>query len=155
MTTTAFNLVEQLNFYKAYHSNRWNVFIHRLFVPLIVWSALGLLDYVGWECAAITAILYQLYYVILSPSIGLSYLPQLLIMLYSAHSLNAYTGNAVAIFTITHVISWIAQFYGHAKHEGRAPALLDNLIGALLLAPLFVHIENLVSLGYCRDIGGS
>ncbi|TIB88510.1 hypothetical protein E3Q19_03308 [Wallemia mellicola] len=45
-----------------------------------------------------------------------------------------------------HMTSWIAQFYGHAKHEKRAPALLDNLAGAIFLAPLFVHIENLFSL---------
>ena len=25
------------------------------------------------------------------------------------------------------VAAWIAQFYGHGVHEGRAPALLDNL----------------------------
>lgn len=28
-----------------------------------------------------------------------------------------------------HVVSWIAQFMGHGLAEGRAPALLDNLLG--------------------------
>ena len=28
------------------------------------------------------------------------------------------------------VMGWIAQFYGHGVHEGRAPALLDNLFQA-------------------------
>jgi stalled ribosome alternative rescue factor ArfA len=36
-----------------------------------------------------------------------------------------------------HVVSWIAQFVGHGKYEGRKPALLDNLVQALFLAPLF------------------
>jgi len=30
---------------------------------------------------------------------------------------------------LLHVFSWIAQFIGHGVAEGRAPALLDNLIG--------------------------
>lgn len=150
--TTAFNLVQQLKFYNAYHSNDTNVLIHRICVPFIIWSALGLLDCVSGKYAAITATVYQLYYIILSVPIGLSYLPQLLIMLYTAHSLNTHTNHSVAIFTLTQIVSWIAQFYGHARHERRAPALLDNLVGAIFLAPFFVHIENLVTLGYCRQL---
>lgn len=30
---------------------------------------------------------------------------------------------------LLHAFSWIAQFIGHGVAEGRAPALLDNLIG--------------------------
>ncbi|KAJ1569849.1 hypothetical protein HK096_000285, partial [Nowakowskiella sp. JEL0078] len=44
--------------------------------------------------------------------------------------------------------SWIMQFIGHGVYEGRAPALLDNLVGALVLAPLFVWIEILFNFGY-------
>lgn len=33
---------------------------------------------------------------------------------------------------------YLAQFYGHGVHEGRSPALLDNLFQALFMAPLFV-----------------
>ena len=50
-----------------------------------------------------------------------------------------------------HVFSWLAQFYGHGVHEGRAPALLDNLFQALFLAPLFVLIETLFGLGMLSD----
>lgn len=70
------------------------------------------------------------------------------------------------------VISWILQFIGHGFFEKRAPALLDSLIQgmpclqypvwyilhyannpthsipAFLLAPLFVFLEVLFSLGY-------
>jgi uncharacterized membrane protein YGL010W len=51
---------------------------------------------------------------------------------------------SIAIF----VVSWIAQFVGHGKFEGRAPALLDNLFQAIFLAPLFVWLELLFMLGY-------
>lgn len=46
------------------------------------------------------------------------------------------------------VVSWIAQFVGHGVFEGRAPALLDNLVQAFFLAPLFVWLEVLFYLGY-------
>jgi 2-hydroxy fatty acid dioxygenase len=45
-------------------------------------------------------------------------------------------------------ICWIAQFIGHGVAEKRAPALLDNLIGAIVLAPFFVHLEILFAVGY-------
>ena len=51
-----------------------------------------------------------------------------------------------------HVGSWLAQFVGHGKFEGRAPALLDNLFQAFFLAPLFVWLEILFSLGYRPEL---
>ena len=51
-----------------------------------------------------------------------------------------------------HVMSWIAQFIGHGVFEGRAPALMDNLVQALFLAPLFVWLEILFSLGYRPEL---
>jgi 2-hydroxy fatty acid dioxygenase len=47
-----------------------------------------------------------------------------------------------------HLASWIAQFIGHGIFEGRVPALLDNLVQAVFLAPLFVWLEVLFSMGY-------
>lgn len=51
-----------------------------------------------------------------------------------------------------HVASWIAQFVGHGIFEGRAPALLDNLIQAVFLAPFFVWMEVLFFFGYRPDL---
>ena len=50
------------------------------------------------------------------------------------------------------VVAWIAQFIGHGAFEKRAPALLDNLVQALLLAPLFVWMEVLFSVGYRPEL---
>lgn len=36
-------------------------------------------------------------------------------------------GGSVTLAAGVNVVAWIAQFYGHGVHEGRAPALLDNL----------------------------
>jgi len=58
------------------------------------------------------------------------------------------TQAAIAI----HIVSWILQFIGHGKFEGRAPALLDNLFQAIFLAPLFVWLEVLFAIGYRPDL---
>ena len=50
------------------------------------------------------------------------------------------------------IASWILQFVGHGKFEGRAPALLDNLIQAIFLAPLFVWLEVLFYFGYRPEL---
>jgi uncharacterized membrane protein YGL010W len=50
------------------------------------------------------------------------------------------------------IVCWIAQFIGHGKFEGRAPALLDNLVQAIFLAPFFVWFEILFSLGYRPEL---
>lgn len=50
------------------------------------------------------------------------------------------------------VTSWIAQFVGHGIFEGRAPALMDNLIQAIFLAPFFVWMEVLFLLGYRPEL---
>lgn len=58
--------------------------------------------------------------------------------------------NTIAV--AVHVVSWIAQFIGHGKYEGRKPALLDNLVQALFLAPLFVWYEVLFKMGFYRGL---
>ena len=78
---------------------------------------------------------------------------------------------SLGVATTIHIFCWIAQFYGHGVHEGRAPALLDNLLGgkpslrfcdpgvnfimlwtALFLAPFFVHFEVLFTLGLFKEV---
>lgn len=50
-----------------------------------------------------------------------------------------------------HIICWLAQFYGHAVHEKRAPALADNLLQAVVLAPFFVVFEVAFWMGFKLD----
>ncbi len=53
-----------------------------------------------------------------------------------------------------HITSWLAQFIGHGVYEGRAPALLDNLVQAVFLAPFFVWMEVLFFFGYRPELKG-
>lgn len=71
---------------------------------------------------------------------------------YANHLTSTYgmTANYYAIGL--HIFAWVAQFVGHGIFEGRAPALLDNLVQALFLAPFFVWLEVLFSLGYRPEL---
>lgn len=66
---------------------------------------------------------------------------------FDAHTITTYAA-------ATHIASWILQFIGHGKFEGRSPALLDNLFQALFLAPLFVWLELLFAFGYRQELQG-
>ncbi|KAI7049233.1 hypothetical protein KC332_g1141 [Hortaea werneckii] len=71
---------------------------------------------------------------------------------YSNHLTSTYGMKANYIALGIHVFSWIAQFIGHGIFEGRAPALLDNLVQALFLAPFFVWLEILFAFGYRPEL---
>jgi uncharacterized membrane protein YGL010W len=62
------------------------------------------------------------------------------------------TSKVNTIAVAVHLVSWIAQFVGHGKFEGRKPALLDNIVQALFLAPLFVWYEVLFKLGFYKGL---
>lgn len=94
---------------------------------------------------------YSTLYLLLSPNIaGLSATPLLLSAAAMANKLTTRYDrtNVNSIAIGVHVVSWILQFVGHGKFEGRKPALLDNLVQALFLAPLFVWYEVLFKLGF-------
>ena len=50
------------------------------------------------------------------------------------------------------VVSWIFQFIGHGFFEKRKPALLDNLVQSLVLAPYFILFELLFLLGLLPEL---
>ncbi|KLO15761.1 DUF962-domain-containing protein [Schizopora paradoxa] len=162
----AFNLEKQLVFYGAYHSNKVNVRIHMVCVPIIMWTALVMIssfptpswmpDYthvfndhlvfkLNW--ASVLSVLYVAYYTVLFAPAALMYAPQQIFFVLTANSI-AHDPKNIQLALYLHVAAWVAQFYGHGVHEGRAPALLDNIVGALFLAPFFVHLEMLFEMGY-------
>jgi uncharacterized membrane protein YGL010W len=166
MVGKLFNVRHQLTFYGAYHTNKWNVLIHIICVPIILWSAQVFLalasppsflpsvnvkvnDWLQFESnwTTVFSTVYWLYYMALEPVGALLYLPQLALSTLFATAF-AHHDNAFKKALALHVFSWIAQFVGHGAAEGRAPALLDNILGAVVLAPFFVHLEILFALGY-------
>lgn len=75
------------------------------------------------------AMAYAGYYLYLSPSLvgaaagglALAGLPA------SSKWITAFGAASTKAAVGTHIAAWVAQFWGHGYHEGRSPALLDNL----------------------------
>jgi uncharacterized membrane protein YGL010W len=170
MVSQLFDVNKQLTFYGAYHSNKTNIIIHIICVPLLLWtfqvlsSEIPLPQFIphihhefnqylvfNLNAPAIHAGLYLLYYLALEPVAALLYAPQLALSLLTATAFS-YQRDAMTSAGILHIVSWIAQFLGHGLAEKRAPALLDNLLGAVVLAPFFVHLEILFGLGYKPEL---
>jgi uncharacterized membrane protein YGL010W len=165
-----------LVFYGAYHTNPVNKAIHIVCVPAIYASALVLLSAlpvpfvpsivatglstVGLPAASaahVVAGYYTGYYTYLTgfSVVGLSASALAAGALWGAGAWSAALGpKAMTAAAAVHVFSWVAQFYGHGAHEGRAPALLDNLFDALVLAPLFVWTEVLMGVGALPKLHG-
>ena len=103
----------------------------------------------------LASLTYSTLYLLLSPNFaGASITPFIVGAAALANKLttkyNRTKVNSIAV--AIHIVSWILQFVGHGKYEGRKPALLDNLIQALFLAPLFVWYEVLFKLGFYKGL---
>jgi 2-hydroxy fatty acid dioxygenase len=93
--------------------------------------------------------LYSILYILLEPVAGGILAPILVgATAYANHLTSTYGATANYWAFGIHIACWIAQFIGHGVFEKRAPALVDNLVQAVFLAPLFVLLEVLFSMGY-------
>ncbi|KAF7508993.1 hypothetical protein GJ744_008549 [Endocarpon pusillum] len=160
----ALNLEKQLRFYGAYHHNPVNIVIHTTCVPVILWTFFLLctnsprlvplpesltITNLPPNAGTTLCLLYCALYILLEPVAGGTLSVILLAgTAYANHLSSTYGARASYWAFGAHLASWIAQFIGHGVFEGRAPALLDNLVQAVFLAPLFVWLEILFSLGY-------
>eukprot|EP00252_Welwitschia_mirabilis_P022987 TRINITY_DN638_c0_g1_i1.p1 TRINITY_DN638_c0_g1~~TRINITY_DN638_c0_g1_i1.p1 ORF type:complete len:201 (+),score=16.54 TRINITY_DN638_c0_g1_i1:358-960(+) len=165
-----FDLEKHFAFYAAYHSHPVNILIHTLFVWPIFFTALLLgsfippivelpvsagsfpfQEYVVFNLSFIAAVVYALFYIMLDKKAGA--LAGVLCMLcwIGSNALGQKLGFSLGwkVALIAQLICWTSQFIGHGVFEKRAPALLDNLIQAFLMAPFFVLLEILQKfLGY-------
>ncbi|KAJ6539058.1 hypothetical protein B0H19DRAFT_340721 [Mycena capillaripes] len=166
-----FDVETQLTFYGAYHSNRINIIIHCICVPMLLCLSFQVAaarvpvpafvpaihhsfsDHLLFDLnfSALHAALYLAYYFALDPVATLLYTPQMILSLLTATAYSRSAGH-VTHAIILHLLSWVAQFLGHGLAEKRAPALFDNIIGAVVLAPFFVHLEVLFFLGYRPEL---
>ena len=97
--------------------------------------------------------MYSTLYILMEPVAGGMLAPLLLgSTAYANHLTSTYGMKANYIALGVHVFAWVAQFIGHGIFEGRAPALLDNLVQALFLAPFFVWLEVLFAFGYRPEL---
>jgi uncharacterized membrane protein YGL010W len=130
--------------YASHHRTRGNKVCHRIGIPVIMFSLIGLLQYVVlWraphiDAAMLLITLATVTYFIWSPRLALVMLPLSVIMALAAMLLPLWLH--VALF----IGGWILQFIGHARYEKQSPAFLNNLLH-LLVGPLWI-LEDLTHL---------
>lgn len=163
-----FDLEKNFAFYGAYHSNPVNIFIHMLFVWPILFTTLVILYFtpalfnlsqiIGCgHCILVLnwgflfTVIYVGFYVSLDKKSG-SFAALLCVACWIlSSSLANHLGFSLAwkVVLASQLFCWTGQFIGHGVFEKRAPALLDNLAQAFIMAPFFVVLEALqMSIGY-------
>ncbi|MHB8634291.1 MAG: Mpo1 family 2-hydroxy fatty acid dioxygenase [Thermoplasmatota archaeon] len=149
------SLADQMGVYASYHNDATNRFVHYLFVPLIVWSAMGLLVLPGAvnvggvavTLAHVAAAALLGYYLRLDFAYGVAMAVLFTVLLVAALGAALRLGSlAFPVFLLLFAASWAAQIVGHFFFEGRKPALSDDLF-QVLVAPIFVVAEWSFSLG--------
>ena len=152
-------------FYASYHSNPTNKLLHIICVWPILITGLLLLSYTPsfalpplpfiphGMLVNITSVITTIYVVffLAITSFAMEGIISSLLITLAYYSIPTLTASIAQIWTISlavHILGWVGQLYGHKVHEKRSPALMDNLLQALLMAPLFVVLEVLFEFGY-------
>ena len=141
--------------YSEDHRNPTNQLIHRICVPMIVWSVTALLFVLPVPAilgrpglwAALASGLAIGYYFRLSRVLALVMLGLLVAMIALDWWIYYRFGAAVLLWSGVgvFVVAWIAQFIGH-ELEGKRPSFLTDLV-YLLVGPLWVWAKLLRKLG--------
>lgn len=131
--------------YSVSHQHPTNQLIHKVCVPFIMLSVLGILwsiptpalflqvPYLNW--ATIFSAGALAFYLSLNAAMFIGMLVQSVLMLAVCAWL-AGLGVLLPASLVTFVIAWILQFWGH-KLEGKSPSFLTDL-AFLLIGPLWV-----------------
>ena len=134
-----------LSKYGESHTHPTNVFIHKIFVPLIMFSVIGLLwaiptpdilaEYPLANFGTLLIIVSLVFYITMGFKIFLGMVFIIAPILYGNVLLQNYEYQLPLMIGIF-VFSWIMQFIGH-KIEGKKPSFLEDLL-FLLVGPVWV-----------------
>ena len=125
--------------YASYHRTRGNKVFHRLGIPLIMFTLIGMLTAVPLgdvatvrlDAAMILIALAGAYYFVLEWRLSIAMI---------AVSILFYFVGALVPFEIHlggFILGWILQFVGHKVYEHRNPAFFRNFVH-LLVGPLWI-----------------
>ncbi|ONI30855.1 hypothetical protein PRUPE_1G277300 [Prunus persica] len=162
--TGLFDLEKHFAFYGAYHSNPINIAIHMLFVWPILFTILLILYFTPslfsfgftlfgshvvlvFNIGLLLTLIYSVFYVCLDAKAGSLAALLCVICWFASCFLATQLGFSISwkVVVVAQIVCWTGQFIGHGVFEKRAPALLDNLAQAFLMAPFFVLLEALQS----------
>jgi uncharacterized membrane protein YGL010W len=120
--------------YASYHQTKGNKAFHRLGIPLIMLSLIGMLVrlHLGPVDAAMLLILAaELYYVVVEWRLAIAMLVVSAIFYFIGAALPLWVN--VVLF----ILGWIFQFIGHSVYEHKQPAFFRNFVH-LLVGPLWI-----------------
>ncbi|KYG68264.1 hypothetical protein AZI87_03125 [Bdellovibrio bacteriovorus] len=126
--------------YSESHQNPKNQLIHKICVPLIFFSIVGLLIQIPLSMGPIRVgeVLIAIalgWYMTLGAQAFLVMLAQVILSYVLTYALSQ-LGNPVYILSVIFVLAWIGQFKGH-QIEGKKPSFFKDL-QFLLIGPLWV-----------------
>lgn len=138
---------EWMSEYGESHQNPTNQVIHKICVPLIMFSLLGMLwlipvpelfsrfENMNWSTVfgLFCLVFYALLNLKMFIGMGLMLIPMFYGIILIA---NHYSSEMLTIMILIFVLSWIGQFIGH-KIEGKKPSFFKDL-SFLLIGPLWV-----------------
>ena len=116
--------------YAAYHQTKGNQWFHRLGIPLIMLTLIGMLARVPFAAIALILVA-EIVYAMLDWRLAAI----MLVVSAAFYFVGAWIPFwiNVALF----VVGWIFQFVGHSVYEKRSPAFLTNALH-LLVGPLWI-----------------
>jgi len=139
------SLNDWLAAYAVCHKNPSNILIHKICVPLIMFSLLGMLWCIptpsfldsSWPInfSSLFAFACLVFYFFLDLKMFLGMLVFCFVMMTGVYYIDQ-TGTLLVTSITIFVLSWIGQFWGH-KIEGKKPSFFEDLT-FLLIGPLWV-----------------
>ena len=125
--------------YASYHQTRVNKIFHRLGIPMIMFSLIGMLTYVPLfdigtiriDAAMVLIGLSSAYYFIIEWRLGIAMIAVSIVFYFLSAAI------PLAINAILFVLGWILQFIGHKVYEHKNPAFFRNFVH-LLIGPLWI-----------------
>ena len=121
--------------YASFHQTKGNKALHRLGIPMIMLSLIGMLVRVplveGANLAMLLIAAATIYYLVIEWRLALPMLAVSIAMYFLGAALPMWA-NAVLF-----VLGWIFQFIGHRVYEKKNPAFFRNFVH-LLVGPLWI-----------------
>ena len=125
--------------YASYHRTAGNKWFHRLGIPMIMLTLLGMLARVDLvragsvvvDAAMVLVAVAGVYYLVLEWRLGLAMIAVSVAMYVAGAAL------PMMVNVVVFVAGWIFQFIGHSVYEKRQPAFFRNFVH-LLIGPLWI-----------------
>ena len=125
--------------YASYHQTKGNKVFHRLGIPMIMFSLIGMLTYVTLfdvatirlDAAMVLIALSSAYYFIVEWRLGIAMIAVSIVFYFVSAAI------PLMLNVVLFVLGWIFQFIGHKVYEHKNPAFFRNFVH-LLIGPLWI-----------------